>query len=1298
VPARLSGDCSWPTFRKAIIVARTCQTGRVYPITQWPKIGGELGPFQVTKEMIGQLSDEQLRGLLGALLEAEAMRMGVPPSSIDLGGNQTATDGGVDGSIVWIGEPEPIDWLPRRTIYFQCKAEAMGPAALKKEMRPQDKVRGIFAKLAEACGVYIVFTTDDPTKSAYEDRLTAMTEAIEDVKDNTRILLEFYGAEKIARWTNQHLGVAIWVLEQNGRNISGWRPYGDWSALESSRKPYLFDQSARVVIDGAEADVATAIAHMRAALSRPGGAVRLVGISGMGKTRLAEALFDDRIAGGTVLASTKAIYADLGLDVSASAGLVAEQLVLIGADAIIVADNTNIQTHAQLAQIVSRAGSRASVLTIDYDATGERPTGTKFVTLTDNSEDILAAVLEQRCPDLNDADRRHLARFSGGNARIALKIAESNKGEPGLANLKDSELLSRLFQSGRAESDPDARNAADGASLVYAFYVEDADGQRAEHAVLAEIVGIRPDSFYRQIATFLEWGVAQQRGPQRAIMPPPLANMLAAPFVRRSDPGSLLTSFTAGPTRLFASFARRLGHLHSEPNAVTIVERLFEEGGLLAEAPATDEVLRRAFINAAPAAPAAALKALRRTLQGGSTTKLVESGTVRREYAQLLVFTGHDASLFADAMEALLSLLIQAETIESDEQLRGLLLERFWPLLSFTLADGSARVAFVDRLLGDGDHRVRLLGLEALDHMLDAGHFSSSLFLELGSQQRTTEWRPHGADYDVWLEDAFVRLSELIQSNSQEAPRARAIVAAHFREHLRFHAEQAIRSVQHARPSGYWDEGWRAVCDALHFERPSLPPEILSEADHLERELRPKTLDECFEAFVLGDSWRHHHPNGREQPYMRNAGALAEAVGRCAARKQVDLLPYFDRAICASGHPSVGQFGRGLGRHWRDLDELWEQVLHAFNEASPEVRRSSIIAGILDGAVRINPTWVQSRLDEAVADPVLSNHIVVLHAGIDLDERGMDRFSAALKAGLIEPKNFSLLMMGGATKRVPAGALARFLEQLFLIDDGVLPALQILHMRIYGDRSDGREVDHALIELGRSFLADARTFAEQNEHEDHGIATIANAALTGDGSEDAARKLSNALREAAGGSNRISYRDFDQVCAMLAKLHPRVVVEEIVAQPVSDDLIKRFFGGVLRDDSDREANTHIDSGVLLDWVREDPAERAPRIARFIPYAAQNEEGSLNWSPLALELIDAAPDRAAVLEAFEQRFWTGAGWGSFSSRFVRRKPLVRAFLEDSDAGARRWARSAMHRLDENLRYWNGIDRERESRFE
>jgi hypothetical protein len=1263
-----------------------------------------VGPFEITKETIATVSDVLLRELLDRLLGAEARARGIPVAAIEVGGNQIAADGGVDASIAWTGNPEPADWLPCRTIYFQCKAEDMAPAKIASEMRPKGKVRSIFAELAKIGGAYVIFATDDTTKLARDLRLEAMAKAIADVAGHERITLDFFGAERIARWTNTHPGIAIWLLGEVGRPVLGWQPYGDWSAPGSSAEPYLADGTARAILDGSEVPVGDAIAAMRATLASAGGAVRLIGISGMGKTRLAEALFDDRLDHPTALPSAHAVYGDAGLELPTSPILLGQQVTMSGADAVIVVDNCTIARHNQLAQLVRHRLSRASLLTIDYDVGGEQVIG-QLIALGGNSENLLEAVLAQRYPRLSDAERRHLARFSGGNARIALKIAETAGPGVDLSKLNDSEFLDRLFQGGRQDRDPAARICAEAASLVSAFYVEPGDGHESEHRVLAGIAGVAPDLFYRQIATFLEWGITQQRGPQRAVMPPPLANMLAAPLIRRSDPASLLDRFAAGPERLLAAFARRLGQLHDEPAAVGLAEALFAAGGMLGAPDALEGEKQKAFVAAAPAAPDAALAGIERALAGGNREALIDPAREGRDLlTQLLVMIAHDASLFGRAIGALSAFVI-ADDPKKHDSTRKLLLERFWALLSFTMAPLDVRLASIDAMIADPNPAIRQIAVEALDHMLTSSHFTSSLNLEFGARQVLTEWRPAGGDYRSWYDAAYQRVTKVAKGIGAEAKRARQAIADNFRTHIDDElGEFAFAAMQAVSGGDYWEEGWRAVTDALHFavRRPEdgIPVDaaLMERLQGLERQLRPKTLDQQFETFVLGEPWRHWHPSGREKRSTRDVSLLARAVGRAVARSGQDPRSWLERAASAEGQNSVWAFVAGLARHSRKPDALWRNVVFVFN-ADPETAHFGILGGVLEGREKADPAWVRARLDEIVDDPNLGQHIVRLHNAVPLDTTAVARFSRALDAGHVSPATFALLMGGRATEPIPGQSLANFLALLYEKPSGVLPALQVLHMRFYGDRTDNRAIDPALIALGRRLLADRRSYGPDVERQDHGVREIASTILRGDGSLDAARAIATALREGSADRRRYA-RDFRQLCALLMERFPTIALDEIVGrEDVDDSLAEQFFDRASDDDGRVGADDTEKDAPILAWVEQDPATRAQRIAKFAPYFIKdNGTDALRWSPIALALVDSAPDPVSVLEAFERRFFSGAGWGPISLRFVRRRPMVFAFADHRDPRVRSWARAAAERLEDSIKRWDDRDRAGDSRFE
>lgn len=1260
--------------------------------------GVSIGPFAITKEMVAGLGDEDLRTLIGKLLEAEASARGIGIEAIGLGGNQTARDGGIDAIIAWKGGPAPAGQLPARTIYFQCKATSMRPADIAKEMRLNGHPRPIFAELASKRGAYLIVSTDDPGTKAIEARVAAMREAISDVASADRIHLDFLGADRLARWTNQHVGVALWLLARIGRPLLGWRPFGSWSSAEAGSHGYLFDESDRAEVNGDTQSVRAAITAMRAALSLPRSAVRIVGMSGMGKTRLAEALFDRRIPAGAALNPSLAIYADAGLELATGGAAMAEHLARSGIEAVLVFDNCAAIAHRQLASIVGLEGSRTRLLTIDYDVGDEQPESTLIVKLEKNSEGLLGDLLKQRAPALGEYERARLAEFSGGNARIALGIAR------GSGTLEDNELLDRLFQRGRGQEDRETRRAAEVASLVWAFYIERRDTLDAEHPLLAAQCGMTAERFYEHMSVLLDWGVVQQRGPQRAAMPPPLANRLAAAYLGRADVNALFERFSAGPPRLVRSLARRLGQLHDQPKAQALVQLMMADEGILGDFGALDDQSRRAFANAAPGNADAALAALERAVKIDSFAKDRDGAA---DAARILAHIAYDSAYFGRAMKAMVPLVLIEGGGHLDQNIRDLFMERFRPVLSMTLADGPTRIATIDALLADPDDKVRTLGLEALGHMLDM-HAHSSFDPQWGSQPRNREWQPRvPADRKTWFEAAFSRLQSVVDAGGEDAERALNMIVADLRAFCdRGFADEIVTAVRAAKPTGYWDAAWRAAVETLHFSNGVPAPAWRATIVDLEKDLRPKTLDEAFDAFVLGEPWRHWVPQSRsEKHHTRNVGLLAKAVGVCLVRQRREVGPYIARAVAAREQNSCLNFGEGLAREHRDPDSLWQEACDIYAKTKPEIRDVGVLIGILQQVDRRDRAWGDARLDEIANDPVLAPYLVFFHGGRDLGSSDLDRFSVALEADRITTGQLGALMYGGRTKPVPAAALAGLLLRMIDYEGGLDAAREILAMRFYGDRQDKREVAPDLVAVARRILTDSRLYSE-NRRASHEAASLLRHLLDSEG-ESGARDVCEAMREADGEHKYWSDSDWREFAILMARRYPRVVLDEFsLAIPGSRtrrrhaSLLSLFLGGSLANDVDgRDPDGRVDPGTLIEWAEQAPEERAPLLAQHVAYADKDgEEGELGWSEVARRLIDIAPDPAAVLDQFEQRFFSGVSSGPFWLRFERRRPMIEQLLGHLDRRVRQWATEALARLDAEISSWKDRENERESLFE
>lgn len=289
--------------------------------------------------------------------------------------------------------------------------------------------------------------------------------AVADLPGSDALCLDFYDRSRMATWVRGYPGVVLWVLDRIGQPLTGWQPLGNWSrAPAAADAAYLSDDTARLRDMSRHQDgplaISDGIARLRARLSVPGGMVRLTGLSGTGKTRLLEALFDPGI-GEQPLDPAHAIYVDIGHDApQPSASQLAAQLRAEGTRAILLLDNCPRDTHDAMAADIKAPGSRLSLITVDLDIRDNKPEDTDVFRLQGASEAIIDSLLEQRYPALPTALRRRIAEFSDGNARIALLAARNVGPETNLADLGDEKLFERLFRQ-RKEADDGLLRAAE---------------------------------------------------------------------------------------------------------------------------------------------------------------------------------------------------------------------------------------------------------------------------------------------------------------------------------------------------------------------------------------------------------------------------------------------------------------------------------------------------------------------------------------------------------------------------------------------------------------------------------------------------------------------------------------------------------------------------------------------------------------------------------------------------------------------------------------------------------------------
>ncbi len=291
--------------------------------------------------------------------------------------------------------------------------------------------------------------------------------------------------------------------------------------------------------------------------------VRLVGLSGVGKTRLVQALFDDRI-GVQCLNPSMAIYTNVADSPDPQPIVLASELAVAKTQAILVIDNCPPELHQRLSEVCRQERSKLSVITVEYDIREDEPEGTEVFTLETSSSELIEKLLRRRSSNISQIDARTIAQFSGGNARIAIALAATIDRNGTVAGLTDDQLFQRLFLQ-RHAPDHSLYLVAQACALVYSFEGEDvSSGDAAELIHLGTMIERTPQEVYRCVAELQQRDLVQQRGTWRAVLPHAIANRLAA-MALKMIPYAVIEKHLVrnAPRRLMKSFSRRLGYLHA---------------------------------------------------------------------------------------------------------------------------------------------------------------------------------------------------------------------------------------------------------------------------------------------------------------------------------------------------------------------------------------------------------------------------------------------------------------------------------------------------------------------------------------------------------------------------------------------------------------------------------------------------------------------------------------------------------------------------------------------------------------
>ncbi len=1208
--------------------------------------------FEITGDDIRELNDTDLRTLIGLLCEAELRSKGKSTVGVTWGGDQNAKDGGID---VRVKAPSSFfdenNFIPRSNTGFQVKKPDMPRSAIIEEMKPKGKLRVVIEELAEYGGAYIIVSSQSSTSdSALAERRKAMKEALEGCEHKEQLWIDFYDRQRIASWVSCHPTLIIWVREKIGRSIDGWHTYENWAKATSIEEEYILDNKARIYSneyrDSDGMTVLDGINKLREKLCKERTSIRLVGLSGVGKTRLVQALFDERI-GINVLNKYKVIYSDIGENPNPSPNKLVNRLLVLNEQIILIVDNCPPDLHRRLTDQCTKQESKISLLTVEYDIREDQPEETEIFCLKPSSNELIEKILLLRFDYISLVDVHTIANFSSGNARVALALAKTIKRGESLGNLKDEELFSRLFWQ-RHENKESLMKVAEVCSLVYSFNGEILQDSNSELLLLAQLRGMNENELFSNVSELMRRGIIQRRGQWRAVLPHAIANRLAIRALE-NIPNYMICNILQKNERLFKSFSRRLSYLHNCQEARKMAKQWLSEGEMLGDISNLNELGISIFRNLAPINPKETLYSIQRMLS--SENKDVFFSCQNRHYKQfvrILCSLAYESELFCEAVKILCMYALTENKDVNDDTIHRMLKELFQLCWSGTYATKTQKLSVIKELIESKIQNKLELAMELLDSTLETWYFTTNNIYEFGARCRDYGYEPKSKDdvkswYRIFIQyciDIAIKYPDL-SSNVKRilADKFRGLwIKANVYDEL----ESAISKLI---LDDSWEEGWLAVKFTIKYDNKEMDDDILERLCKLERLLRPNTLYQKIRMHTFTKSSYSYFDITDEDGGCSNEVCIESVEEKIISlgMQLVNNEETYNEILheLLIGHKKeLFYLGQGIAKGTNEYLKIWNEFLGQLKGIEVNARNYDLMVGFLYEVAQKDREVANQVLNDAVRDKLLINIFPRLQLSVQISEEGIVRLKKSLSmdsAPIEEYRRLGYI----AIDEVNIDELCDLLEEISIKPKGMTIVIVILEGLL---RKEKRSDINKLCSFGREILFKSHFIFDKNidYNIDYRIANVIKKCFNEQVSENDFKMLNRQFKNSY---SRYSYGGCSYTVRALAEINSDIFLDVFLLESgTATDLFQDLFSGKWYIQTN--PILFIKDKDIISWCNKDIDARCTVLAQaIVPFIFNKEQKLAEWSPVALYIINHANNPIAVLNVMKDKFrpmsWSGS---------------------------------------------------------
>ncbi|HOH98835.1 MAG TPA: hypothetical protein PL188_11090 [Candidatus Cloacimonadota bacterium] len=1012
--------------------------------------------YEVTHEDIEKLKDISLSTLMFKLMYLEAAANNIEKSSVSGSLSITIGDGGQDGGVTWEGSVEKTDWFPSRKCLFQNKAKSFGPQECYNELF-QDMKNNILKPRLEDIGNngkhYIIFNNKSLTEEMIDDRINRIISGFHEAgrMGVTKNNITFYGSAQIAAWTNQYYAAIVYVKETQGQNIgSNFQLWDRWSGYADYKLTYVED-----------VERSSHLEFIKKKLLEPQSVIRLIGLSGLGKSRLVLETFrppekDSSNIKQSIL-NNMVVYIDCQ-DVQNSV-IISDicQLINHGRSGIVVFDNCRPNLHDKLVQEITHKDSKLSMISIDNDPSERND---NVILLKKLPDQVIEQIVVTAFPNLtnNQTVIRKIVELSGGFPKIASLLANSYlENEPNVGSITQKSLVERMIGCSLDITKDECKTLCSLSVFDHIGFLKELEGQLKY--VADEIADVDVSTVNSYVHRFKDREIIDFRHKFLQVVPKPLAIRLAEEWWKVCLQSKAETLFTDEnlPPDMLQSLCKQFRHLDYVPQARDIARKLCEEQAPFGQAEALySERGSMVFRYLVEVNPQTTADAIHRVI---SRTQLADLKLIkgRRSLVIALEMLCFWRDQFSKASRSLMRLAL-SESEPYANNATGQFLQLFQIHLSGANATFIERLKLIKELLSENNNESINLAVKALKNVVFYGDFTRSCGSELqGTKPELTEWMP-----EKWNEVFdYIRTGlDMLLSVLDHSPTMEGMVKEAFERALYgllrlgllgeiVHFIECVQTKLNIAWSSLLQEFIRYQKQDLFIKDP-IRSKCIAECIDV---LSPHTIEDQIQEIICRPPYDNEkEENGRYIDLSEQKAV--ELVAELIQNKRI----YEHLELMLIGEQRYGtKVGFLFGEQNEDKLALFNDFVKEFKEIDPKESNPSVIAGLLQYIKQTETNLYREIIQSLLRDDFMNRFLFDVIRMQDLDAYDLIVIEQLVESKLVNPNQFRILSYGSVLDRCSPEHVQRLVWSVVEINtDFVHPSIDILAMYLMFDEGNNK--------------------------------------------------------------------------------------------------------------------------------------------------------------------------------------------------------------------------------------------------